>query len=363
MSIEVSESPFQWLDVSPRGLIGRLLRGVDQEAVTHAIENLFVGSPPEAVTRHLIESTLKLHGIKERAFPSVLLKVYGEAVRLILTREKEISQSASGYLNRLGKALGLTEAQMREHAEPVFKTAVENAVSNRALSDEDSERLSKLGAGLRLTHEDQSRIASAVIGPIINTAIVELVSDHRLTPEKEQKIDALATQLKIDISNLKSEPNLVRFRMLARIDAGEYPVVAHPSVALQKNEQCNFTTSAEWHEVRRVTQRIAYSGISTRIRIVKGVYWNAGSFKPQRVSRDVLTPVDSGDLFLTTKRIIFRGNRGNKVIPYTSVLGFEVYSDGFKIEKSSGKPPYLLFSGDAELAAAILNAHLNRPGA
>jgi hypothetical protein len=150
---------------------------------------------------------------------------------------------------------------------------------------------------------------------------------------------------------------LERFRLLAHIEAGQYPVI-QTSVALQKGEECHFSASAEWAEMRTVTQRINYSGVTGSLRIMKGVRYRVGSISPHRITRDVLTRLDSGEFLLTSKRIIFRGHKGNKVLPYSGILGFEVYSDGLKIEKASGKPPYLIFEGDMELAATILSSRL-----
>lgn len=96
-----------------------------------------------------------------------------------------------------------------------------------------------------------------------------------------------------------------------------------------------------------------------RIRIMKGVYWRAGSIAPQRISEDEWRVIDEGTIYLTNKRIIFMGNNGNKTITLGKILGFEPYSNGIDIQKDSGKSPFLEFSTNIDIFSMILARVLN----
>jgi hypothetical protein len=351
--------PFRQVDAEPRGFLRRLFRGADYEAAARAIGNLYAHKPPESVTSGEIEMTLQEFGVRHSHIDDVLDHVYLQALNEFL-RDNALSPEETDYLKRLGASLGRTdvqrEAALISLAEPIFKNAVEEAVRDNVISDKDAELLSQVGAQLSLSQVQQDRIRGGVVGSIIQKAFNAAIADRRYTEDEERSILQLCKQLRVSPTFTNTE-NIDRFRMLARVEAGQYPTIEAP-VALQKNEQCHFVSSARWAEIRTVTKRVSYSGITTSIRIMKGVRYRTGSVTPHRITQDVLSQLDAGEFLLTSKRVIFRGTRSNKVIPYSGILGFEVYADGIKLEKSSGKPPYLLFSGDIELAATILSARL-----
>jgi hypothetical protein len=102
---------------------------------------------------------------------------------------------------------------------------------------------------------------------------------------------------------------------------------------------------------------VKYSGVTSSVRIVKGLYWRSGSIATQRVTREELTGIDSGTLYVTNKRLVFDGQKRNTAIRYSSVIGIQVYRDAVEIEKSSGRNPYFMLD-DTEIPAAIISAAL-----
>jgi hypothetical protein len=69
--------------------------------------------------------------------------------------------------------------------------------------------------------------------------------------------------------------------------------------------------------------------------------------------------IDTGTVYLTSKRVLFQGARGNKTIPLQSVIDFTPYSNGIDIQKGSGKSPFLSFNTDTDRFALILNRLLS----
>jgi hypothetical protein len=143
---------------------------------------------------------------------------------------------------------------------------------------------------------------------------------------------------------------LERFRLFGQIEAGELPTVT-PAILLQRAEACHFVANNIVHkEMRTITKRVNYSGVSASIKIMKGVRYRIGSIAPQRVTLDVLTVVDSGSLHLTNKRILVQGTRKNTSVSLTKVIHFTVYTDGLQIQKETGKDLYLTGDADWEVA-------------
>ena len=55
--------------------------------------------------------------------------------------------------------------------------------------------------------------------------------------------------------------------------------------------------------------------------------------------RELLTRISSGDLYITTKRIVFNGNKKSTNTNYSKVVDIKEFQDGIEIFKSSGKRP------------------------
>jgi hypothetical protein len=117
--------------------------------------------------------------------------------------------------------------------------------------------------------------------------------------------------------------------------------------------------AVRWYETRTRTVRIDYHGTSGSIRICKGLRYRVGSVSTSRVTRDELTEIDRGTIYVTNKRLIFSGTKKNTTMRLSTILSFEPYSDGLLLEKTSGKPVRLVFiGGDTELFHLILSGAL-----
>ena len=64
-----------------------------------------------------------------------------------------------------------------------------------------------------------------------------------------------------------------------------------------------------------------------------------------------MTPLSSGNLFITSARLLFNGNSRNTTINLKKIVDCHVFSDSLKIEKDTGKPD--LFSMNAAQARYI----------
>lgn len=100
----------------------------------------------------------------------------------------------------------------------------------------------------------------------------------------------------------------------------------------------------EWIEYRKVqTGRYSAHGITGRVKIVKGLSFRFGSGQISRESIDQLTPLDTGELYLTSKGFLFRGEMGNKTIPFEKIININPAPNHISIERSTGKDIYLKY--------------------
>lgn len=187
----------------------------------------------------------------------------------------------------------------------------------------------------------------------------KIVADGKISPDEWEELTAIAKNLDDNMKfDEKTKAKVEKLKFYWLIENGELPV-KEVSINLQKNEHCYFTSNADWLENRTVTNRINYGGPTARIKIIKGVYYRAGSIGVQRITSEQLQLIDSGKLYITNKRIIFVGNKKNSNIQLSKILSINPFSDGVSIEKDSGKSPIFRLSANADILAMILGRVIN----
>lgn len=103
------------------------------------------------------------------------------------------------------------------------------------------------------------------------------------------------------------------------------------------DEQVYYAVGTEWAQLR--SQIKGYSGISVSIPTgIKGVRFRTGQTKVIR--SEELTVLATGTLYITSKRLIFNGDRRNTTVTFSRLLGVKVFRDAVEIEKTSGRSDY-----------------------
>ncbi|MEZ4521290.1 MAG: hypothetical protein R3A46_06565 [Thermomicrobiales bacterium] len=183
----------------------------------------------------------------------------------------------------------------------------------------------------------------------------QVVEDGLLSPNEEAEIRIAMSGLGLDLNlTAEQQQRWDRFRLYWDLQYGALNPVP-VNINLQRAEICYFTAPTEWWERRTQTRTIRYGGPSARIRIAKGVYWRTGAMNVERVTEEVLKPIDSGQLYITNKRVIFLGQNRNMNVRLNRVLDFTLYTDGIELVKDAGRNPVFQFEADIDIAALTLN--------
>jgi hypothetical protein len=111
-------------------------------------------------------------------------------------------------------------------------------------------------------------------------------------------------------------------------------------INFQKSERLvwAFPTS-EYLEDKTTRQYVGGSkGVS--VRVMKGIYYRVGSFKGHAVERTERSHIDTGWVVITNKHIYFAGPSKSLRVPYSKVISFLPFSDGFGIlrDAATAKP-------------------------
>lgn len=251
------------------------------------------------------------------------------------------------------------ETQIEIETEKLYSKNVENAVSDGKLTESERKNLERLRKDLLISESVSSKIYEKSAKEILQKFIDGAISDERLSPEEEIEINEIATSLGINLKiNEVSKYALERYKLYWQIENAELPELT-PEINIQKSEKLHFKTHANWLEQRRITKRYNYAGPTARIKLAKGVYYRMGSIAVQPVSEDIWQTIDSGQIYLTNKRLIFMGAKGNKTIRLNKILDIAPYKNGVDIQKETGKSPFIEFSDNIDIFSMILVRLMN----
>ena len=356
-------TPFRAREVPPRSLFERLLRRSTGPRARLALENLLASAAPSQITSAATEQVRRENCLAENEWRSVCHQAFGTAYHACV-KDDLLSEAEVKYLADLRRLLDIGEdvvAQLeRETILPRYRAALAEVLADNRVTSEERARLDALSAALRLSPAIAREAFATKVGAVLQSTLEAALADRRLTPEEFLHFSELAKEFGIEPSFGDATLKLMhRYSLFWRIEQGDIPVANVP-INLQKGEVCYFSAPARWLEYRKQVRTVGYYSQGVSVRVMRGVYYRVGGSRPQRVTTEGLTALDTGVLYITNKRLIFDGTRRNLSLKLNTLLSFEAFSDGLALEKSSGKSPHFILDGDAELANVILGAVLAR---
>ena len=284
-------------------------------------------------------------------------KLFSKYIKHCLVDE-HLSQNEMDNLRALQKILSLSNTAFRDllekEAEETLSGAIDKALKDRKLADQEHKNLERLREELNYPEENFLDLYKQKASVILKDILEEAISDERLSPDEEDEVKKVAKDIGIDLKFEEATQEMLnRYRLYWQIENGELPEL-EPEINLFKGERLHFTTEVNWHEYRRVTQRIQYGGPTMRVKLARGIYYRAGDLGVKRVTSDELKLIDTGTMYLTSKRVIFMGERGNKTIRLNRILAFEPFTNGVMLQKDKGKSPFLEFSVGTDIFSLMI---------
>ena len=308
----------------------------------------------------VVERVLTRYGVsRPDARRSVFLALCIDAMTRVLQWDSGRIPDGKRQVAAVANALGLSPADL-SHAErgaalSRVRAQIKEALSDHTFSGVERAELRAIGEALGIGQPEIDELVRTEIQPMLSGALEAALADRRYTPKEEASLTQLAASLGVTLSlDAAATAATQRCRLLWEIENGRLPEIAAP-ITLQRKEVCHFACECSWRELRTRTVRVNYSGPTASIRIMKGVYWRMGSIAPKRVTETDLVEVTRGTLYVTNKRVLLDGANGNKAVTWRAVFGQELYSDAIKLEKASGKDPYLFVApSDIEVASTVI---------
>jgi hypothetical protein len=190
-----------------------------------------------------------------------------------------------------------------------------------------------------------------------------VLRDDRITVEEEASVRAVAYKLGIEQHEFETEfRDTLRRLAIAKLNDGRLDQLPEPRLITKRGEVVHAELTASlMKEVAVREWRSGSSGYS--FRIAKGLTYRVGQTRGRSVVVGTELQVeDAGALSISSQRIAFLGGRKTLEIPYTKLMGLEVFSDGIRFSASNRQraPLFTLEPGFGDLAAATINAAMQR---
>ncbi|HBO34186.1 MAG TPA: hypothetical protein DD636_05540 [Anaerolineaceae bacterium] len=345
--------------VEPNG-IDKLLKRIPRENFLIEVNNLLANRSLDEITPGQIIALAEQYKIKNPLdmFGNELVQLFRDFLNEHLNNQLSSTndfQSAKKIQGVLGISDLVFEKEYRQQALEIFKKQVSDTLNRTKKYNENEPQFEPLGKKLGLTTNKQEQILNEVRQSIVQQSINKMLDDARISPQEKEAFDQLCKDLDVTPNfDSESKKALENYSNLWQIENGELPVY-ETDIFLQKNETCHYQGSVKLYELRTKTVNYQYRGSVAKLRITKSWYYRVGNIKPTRETQDIMTLIDSGTLYVTNKRILFNGSKGNKVIKYSQIVDLTPYTDGVQIIKDTGKPPLFQLSySDGETLCATI---------
>jgi len=174
-----------------------------------------------------------------------------------------------------------------------------------------------------------------------------------LSDEAEQRLIGLKEALSLSRSGLEATGAWVRVVKSATIRDVLNGVIPRRmslegnlslSLNLQKGEQIVWAFNASEYLEDKTRRQYVGGSSGVSVRVMKGVYYHVGGFKGRAIDRTERVHVDTGWVVVTNKHIYFTGSHKDFRVPFTKVVSFHRFSDGFGItrEAATAKPQFFI---------------------
>lgn len=194
---------------------------------------------------------------------------------------------------------------------------------------------------------------------IIKEGLVSLLRSHMsagfVSKDNESEVDRYITQYDITDQEIVTDENLHNtfrdysesIKMREVSENADYEVIEWrdrcPAARGKSEKVIWLYPDVECLEDKKRTRYVGGSqGVS--IRIMKGVSYRVGNHKGEKISEEYTQSIGRGDLYITTKNIIFCGPKPLK-IPLTKVLTVKSYANGTGVVKDGASPKEYTFLG------------------
>jgi hypothetical protein len=358
------ESPFAFTrPPGRRRWLDRVRHRSRPDLAERALRHLLSQRDPTRISPSDISALLLEYEVGGPAARHLLVQIWRQVLAAFLS-DNEFSDREIAYLDALRGAFLLTEDEVRsaEHdvIHPRYLVVLGDALADARLSDDERAALERLAKKLRLPPEVQQDLYHRSSRAVMTGIVRRTTADRRLSPDELDELASVALHLGVAPDfDRATEATLDRYALFWRIENGGLPSITVDGLSLEAGEICHLSMPAERYELLATGDGSAGEGIVS-VRIARGVYYRVGSVSDEPMNRATLRRVEAGRLLVTSRRVLFQGEKATAAFQLRDIPSYQVYADGIVLERRTATGPHLKLNGDVEFAAVVLGAALAR---
>jgi len=319
---ELGISPFPTCPLPrPRSALERLTGAKKPELAGQALRHLFATTPLSAISPSRVEELLNSYGLKGDDATTLTRDLWRSAFESFLVdgRLDRLEQDCLLRLRRLldiGEDVALTVE--RDLTGTRFQRAMSAATADGQLTEAEFQQLRELATQLAL---DSRRINVNVRDTrrnLIPAHVTNILADGIASPDELAELERRLAEADATLSpELKAQVETASARWKTKF-APLTPISV--SIALDPGEVCLLQAATTWSEMRK--------------RRVRGQ------------SYDELVALESGSLYVTNRRALFKGTTKSSVLSFDDIVGFTTFLDSLRLERRKGKHIFFMLSQD-----------------
>ncbi|HLP52378.1 MAG TPA: hypothetical protein VK154_15930 [Chitinophagales bacterium] len=271
-------------------------------------------------------------------------------------KDMQLSEAELENLSYLKLLLGLSDSTVdflhNMVAAAIYKKSMQDAIGDGRLSETERDFLSKLQSLLKLPQDIADKIAKETGTVFLNTYVSKISADQRLSPDEEREAELIAQSLglRYDPNNI-SNTQVQRMRQYWALENLPLPAI-QVGIVLSSGEKCYIEVSnVAWRELRTFVSE-SYSGTVRASQLSKRYAY--GDFKRNVSTYQKEVVVDTGSLYLTSKRLVFIGRNQSFDISLGVILQFNALSNGVEIKRSDSQNLALYFTDRVDIFNIML---------
>ena len=234
---------FRVQELSKPGLLQRTFGRKVRENAFVEIENLLANTPlVESLTAADVVNVMSAYEIpRDEAMPH-LLSLFKQAVAYF-AYDGALADDERQALTKLRYVFDLDDNGATEVEAAVlrdtYRKELKRALADGVLSEDEKAKLGAMSKSFALHDDARVAIYKEEVLAVLQQAFNEATADRRLTADQEQRPAKMADNLGIKVTHDASTQQLIeRFKLLARIDAGDLPVITS-AILLQRGDICH----------------------------------------------------------------------------------------------------------------------------
>ncbi|MFH7018425.1 hypothetical protein [Flavobacterium sp. FlaQc-47] len=346
---------FQVVPLVKASFFQKLFKQLPTENSIIELNNLLASYPLEKISNENIYEIEQRYQVNlEKEFKLNLEEFYAVYLNYCL-RDGILNDSDFDNLNHLRLILSLNMDSVvklsHKIGELVYRKFFEKAISNGRLIRREEDFLEKIEKDLQLPKALVNKISNESKRNFIQNYVENVIKNQELSPDKEREINNIAESLNIDLTFSKEiTTQLEKLKLYWTLEHFPLSTIS-TDIVIQKSEKCYFKVdSVKWYEVKSSLQKPSHYNLN--IKALKAFYLKSTSQKSNTCNYKY---IDSGNLYLTNKRIIFTGRNKDLNIRFEKILELSPKSDGVEIDKETIKSVFIQFTNKTDEFCLILD--------